>query len=217
MFRQNNAILRERIFSCLSHFRVNMVGDNVNYLDLLIHRGTHHLQLEVYRKPTQTGTTQHFPSDHPLNPKLAAYSFYIDRMLTLPITRQAQNQEWNIICTTARNNGFPLQLIAILRNRIIKKRAKDSQTMNSDNRTWVTFTYFSTLVYKVTNLFRNTRVNIAFKTTNTVLHQLRPRKTMDASKTSGIYRLLCNTCNRSYVGQSGRGIAVSYKEHIRYI
>jgi hypothetical protein len=89
--------------------------------------------------------------------------------------------------------------------------------MNSDNRTWVTFTYFSSLVYKVTNLFRNACVNIAFKTTNTVLHQLQPRKTIDASKTSGIYRLLCNTCNRSYVGQCGRTIAVCYKEHIRYI
>jgi hypothetical protein len=87
----------------------------------------------------------------------------------------------------------------------------------SDNRTWVTFTYFGSWVYKVTNLFRNTRVDIAFSTTNTVLHQLRPQKTIDASKTSGIYRLLCNTCNRLYVGQSGWTITVRYKEHIRFI
>jgi hypothetical protein len=111
----------------------------------VIQRGTNHLQLEVYRKPTQTDTTIHFSSDNPLNQKLAAYSFYTDRMLILPITRQAQNQEWSIICTIARNNDFPLQLIESLRNRIIKKLAKHNQTMNSDNRTWVTFTYFSPL------------------------------------------------------------------------
>jgi hypothetical protein len=30
MFRQNNAILRERLCSFLSHFIVNMVGDSLN-------------------------------------------------------------------------------------------------------------------------------------------------------------------------------------------
>ena len=31
------------------------------------------------------------------------------------------------------------------------------------------------------------------------------------------YSLKCNTCNKKYVGQSGRGIDTRYKEHIRYI
>jgi hypothetical protein len=31
MFRQNNAILRERLFSFLSHFSVNTVGDKSEY------------------------------------------------------------------------------------------------------------------------------------------------------------------------------------------
>jgi len=34
---------------------------------------------------------------------------------------------------------------------------------------------------------------------------------------SGIYRIQCNTCNRSYVGQSGRSISVRYRKHIRCI
>ena len=33
----------------------------------------------------------------------------------------------------------------------------------------------------------------------------------------GVYRLKCNTCNKVYVGQSGRTITKRYKEHIRYI
>jgi hypothetical protein len=36
-------------------------------------------------------------------------------------------------------------------------------------------------------------------------------------QTSGIYRLQCKTCNKSYVGQSGRSTAIRYREHIRYI
>jgi hypothetical protein len=118
----------------------------INHLDLSIYRGTHHLQLEIYRKPTQTDTTIHFSSNQPLNQNLAVYSSYIDRILTLPITHKAQTQEWNIICTTARNNGFPLQLINKLRNRIIRKHTTHNRTTNSDNRTWATFTYYSPLL-----------------------------------------------------------------------
>ena len=33
----------------------------------------------------------------------------------------------------------------------------------------------------------------------------------------GVYRLKCNTCNKVYVGQSGRAITKRFKEHIRYI
>ena len=34
---------------------------------------------------------------------------------------------------------------------------------------------------------------------------------------SGIYKLKCNTCNKVYVGQSGRAIGTRFKEHIRYV
>jgi hypothetical protein len=33
-------------------------------------------------------------------------------MLTIPITKQAKQQEWNIILTIARNNGFPSSIIS---------------------------------------------------------------------------------------------------------
>ena len=36
-------------------------------------------------------------------------------------------------------------------------------------------------------------------------------------KASGLYRLQCNTCSKSYVGQTGRSVATRYREHIRYI
>jgi hypothetical protein len=34
---------------------------------------------------------------------------------------------------------------------------------------------------------------------------------------SGIYKLKCSTCNKVYVGQSGRTISIRFKEHVRYI
>ena len=42
-------------------------------------------------------------------------------MLTLPITEQAKQQEWNTILITATNNEFPVHTIHNLRNKQITK------------------------------------------------------------------------------------------------
>jgi hypothetical protein len=39
-------------------------------------------------------------------------------------TEQARQQEWNSIHTVARNNGFPLQIIRNLKNKLIHKTQK---------------------------------------------------------------------------------------------
>ena len=84
-----------------------------------------------------------------------------------------------------------------------------------DNKKWITFTYFNPIARGVTNLFKDTKLKIAFKPFNTLKQQLTERK--DNRNPSGIYRLQCNTCKEVYVGQSGRDINIRYKEHIRYI
>jgi len=50
-------------------------------------------------------------------------------MLSTPTTEQARQQEWDSICTIAMNNGFPLQIIYNLKNKIIKTlKAKNTPT-----------------------------------------------------------------------------------------
>ena len=58
-------------------------------------------------------------------------------------------------------------------------------------------------------------VNIAFRATNTIRQQISDKQTIN--NPCGVYRLKCNTCNKVYVGQSGRAITQRYKERIRYI
>ena len=124
------------------------------------------------------------------------------------------------------------------------KRRTTNKTKKEDKK-WITFRYHSPLVRKVTNLLKKTninplnaelnpichllallgahhilhvsriRVNIAFRATNTVYQQLSQKS--DNTNPSGIYEIKCKTCNRAYIGQSGRPIAVRHKEHARYI
>jgi len=70
------------------------------------------------------------------------------------------------------------------------------------NTKWTTFLYYSPLIRKITNIFKDTRLNISFRTTNTVQQQL-SRRINNNTNTSGIYGLQCNTCHKVYIGQSG--------------
>jgi hypothetical protein len=62
-------------------------NSTINYLDLSIHKNTNSTGIRSYIKPTHTDATIQFSSNHPLEHKLAAFSFYINRMLTLQITK----------------------------------------------------------------------------------------------------------------------------------
>ena len=67
----------------------------------------------------------------------------------------------------------------------------------------------------ITNLFRQTNLNIAFRATNKRHQQLTEKQAH--KNPSGIYKLKCNTYNNAYIGQLGTSITVRHKEHLRYV
>jgi hypothetical protein len=69
------------------HLQFNLTSEennNINYLDLTIYRNRNSLKLGIFRKPTNADITVHFKSNHPLEQKLAAFNYHINRMLTHP-------------------------------------------------------------------------------------------------------------------------------------
>jgi len=117
----------------------------------------------------------------------------------------------------AHNNGSPAHLIHGMKKQLmaIKEGTTHTTVVQQHSRNWVTFTFHSPSVYKITNLFKRTNLKIAFRPTNTTYQQL-SNETNNPNPT-GIYQLKCNTCNRVYVGQSGRPITTRHREHLRYI
>ena len=69
----------------------------------------------------------------------------------------------------------------------------ETYTEQQNNTKWLTFKYCSSLVRKVTNLFKNTNLNVAFRTTNTINQQLTDK--LRNTNRSGIYQRKCNTYN----------------------
>jgi hypothetical protein len=105
--------------------------NNINFLNLTITRETNHLSINIYYKPTTTDTTIQFLSNHPPEHKLAAYRFYIRRMLTLPLNQKQRNNEWLHIQHVTQNNGIPLNLLLRLRRKIQHKTLHNTNFPNS--------------------------------------------------------------------------------------
>ena len=72
------------------------------------------------------------------------------------------------------------------RKEIIKNRDKQYKTNETQEKQkqkkWVTFTYHSPTIRRVTNLFKKTEIRIAFRATNTIYQQLTEKNIQQKSK-----------------------------------
>jgi len=132
-----------------------------------------------------------------------------EQMILQKINGIDKNIQFRML-SEVNNTINPINTIHNLKTELInrKKKQKQQETMTPRNK-WIPFTNFSPLVRRVTNLFKRTRLKIAFRATNTKQEQLTAKQTH--SDASGIYQLKCNTCNKVYVGQSDRTVGVRFK------
>lgn len=76
-------------------------------------------------------------------------------------------------------------------------------------------TYRGNVSEKISRLFNNTDLTLAFSVDNTLQHRLKHTiKTCDNKYSkSGVYKVICSTCGKYYIGQTGRSFQTRYREH----
>ena len=161
-------------------------------------------------------TTTNFLSNHPIEQKMAGFRFHITRIHSLPLDPDKKQKEWKTIQSIAKNNNFPRRLLHKLNHQI---QSKANHIHNKKkHKIWTTFTQHSPKI-RITNLFKNTNIGIAFKATATLKQLLTPATQTQTSQheKSGIYKITGKTCHKSYVGQTNRNLNLRYREHVRYI
>lgn len=72
---------------------------------------------------------------------------------------------------------------------------------------------------KIIDLFKQTKVGIAFRSTNNIYDFTKPKinNSVEEYMNCGIYELACATCKLTFVGQRSRSLKRRYQEHMRYI
>jgi hypothetical protein len=96
-----------------------------------------------------------------------------------------------------------------------RTKPNEKQDLDRPRQKWVKFTYTGRETRLVTKLFRSTQVKVAYTTNNNLEKLLRYNVTGATNKydKSGIYQLSCPTCDRKYIGQTGRPFHVRFREH----
>jgi hypothetical protein len=129
----------------------------------------------------------------------------------MPVTEKSKQKEWKTIIAIAKNNNIPIEILMNLKTRTTNRekqsqnQTQKQQEITKQKNKWATFTYHSPMIRRVTNLFKQTNIKVSFRATNTIQQQLGGRK-QKHNDPSGIYKIKSNTCNKVYVGQSGRAI-----------
>jgi hypothetical protein len=122
--------------------------------------------------------------------KLAAFRFMINRLNNLPLTPETRQQEESVIRHVATSNVYPVKLIQLKQNIAIKD---DHITQNNQQtQKWVTFKFHSPLIGKITNIFKNTNIRIAFQATDTLWQTLNVKKSTNIHSNGGVYSLKCS-------------------------
>jgi hypothetical protein len=195
-------------------YTIEKQTDNtLNYLDISIQNKGNGFTFGIYRKPTTTDMILHNSSCHPHEHKNAAIRHLINRMNTYPISQNNKIQEAHTINTILANNNYP----TLTHPHNKKKQKQTQQTTHQEKKKWTTFTYVGKETRAITKLFKNTHINIAYRTNNTIQRHLKEKQHTDIYNKSGIYQLNCKGCPRKYIGQTGRNFNTRYKEHIHAI
>jgi hypothetical protein len=193
-------------------------NNSIEYLDLLIIRQTDGMEIDIYRKPTTTDLTIHATSNHPMEHKLAACRYYLHRLNTLPLTADKKDRDLNTIKYIARRNGYSISIVENLNRKIkqsVQKRSTNKEDITQKKKRAVV-TYTGQHIRALMNIFTSTNIQITYKPDTKISKLLMSNKELpNKMLNSGIYELMCQTCNYAYVGQTSRELHTSYKEHIR--
>jgi len=136
-------------------------NNKINYLDLSIHKTPTNWKTSIYRKPTFTNTIIPYISNHPNQHKYAAIKFLYNRLNSYGLRNKEYKHDENIIHNILYNS-FPINL-----QIPAYRKPKQQLTTQTPSHTWATFTYIGN-----TNIFRRTKLKVAFRTNNTIQNLL---------------------------------------------
>jgi hypothetical protein len=103
----------------------------LNFLDLTITKGTSELTFEIFGKPTTTDTIIPNDSCHPLEQKLAAVSYFANRIHTYNLDHLQKQKENDTLKQSIHNNKYNTSLL----NRI-GRNTKQRQRHEQENQKW---------------------------------------------------------------------------------
>lgn len=212
----------------------------LNFLDLTIKIVNNNILIDWYQKDTCSGRVLSYFSGHPMCHKIGIIYNLTDRCLLLshPLF---YNKNIRLIIEILLNNGFPLDLIFSKINQRIKYLVSNNVLLNRDNNVLtqskkisemdddngkkiIVFPYINKITEMIVSSFKkktNNKANIlvGYRCMNKLNKIIRTHKdTNEHTQNSNVvYKICCNECDATYVGQTKRQLKTRIKEHMNNI
>ena len=203
-------------------FMIEIGGEKINFLDITLIKNDTKINIDWYHKPTFSGRYLNYLSLHPITQKRGTIMGMVDRAFLLSHPQYHQ-KNLSFIIETLLNNDYPLDFIfetvnVRLRSLCHKKTLKQntSDLDETPKKTiWYTIPYVPNISERLIKTVRHFDVRPAFFSLNKLDQFIRAQKDClpNNKKKNVVYKIRCNDCDASYVGQTRRLLKTRISEH----
>ena len=192
----------------------------IPFLDIKIHHTDEgDIRITIYRKPTHTDQYLLWTSEHPIAHKLSVVRTLYERasITTDPGDRAAEERHIRQALAACQYPPWAIQKGALQVKEKEKQRTKRKKqtTQTSENRGMVTLPYIRGVTERIQRTMRKHNIQTPIKP-HTKLRQLlvHPKDKIDQqNKCNVIYEIPCRSCNKTYIGETGRTFNTRKNEH----
>jgi len=182
------------------------------------------LYIDWYRKETCSDRYLHYYSGHPLCHKVGTIYGLIDRALLLshPIFHK---RHLEYVIKVLLENAYPLDLIFQKINhriKMIEKRnqyKKQEHNLEESQRKLLILPYIKNISETISWSIDKNKFLTGYRILNKLPCFIKRHKDVNKLEVNNnvVYKIFCNNCNASYVGQTKRQLKTRINEHVKNI
>lgn len=204
----------------------------IAFLDTLISHNNGTITTKVYRKPTHTDRYLHFDSHHDKKHKISTAATLLHRASHLPNTEEGKAHEIRHVTEALKSNGYPSKFISNVNKRLTKKKVVAPTTPEelvgqffalvdppTTRNGYAVLPYIKGLTEPLTRVLRKHDIKVFNKPLKTLQQEFPSPKDRPTTnkQTNVVYKINCEDCSWSYIGETGRCFETRKKEHIRNV
>ncbi|XP_018361292.1 PREDICTED: uncharacterized protein LOC108760021 [Trachymyrmex cornetzi] len=202
-------------------FTMEIGGSELNFLDITIIKNER-LEFDWYHKPTFSGRYLNFLSEHPLSQKKGVIMGMVDRAFLLSVPKY-HKKNLIFVIETLLNNDYPMDFIfnviserlkSLLHGKTLRQNTENELYTDDTRKMWFSFPYVTKVLDKFRDIIKDFNVNLAFFS-NKLNCFIKTHKdpVPNLAKRNVMYKINCNDCDASYVGQTKRTVKTRITEH----
>ena len=185
------------------------------FLDVLVHvEEDGSIKTTVFRKKTHTDQYLNFKSNHHLEHKRSVVRTLLHRADNLVTEKEDKKKEIRHIKAALHANNYEPWLMNIPSKKQPNRDPPEKTTAQKD-RIPIALPYIKGISEPLGRVFKKYNINVYHKPMNTLKQLLVHPKdpTPNSQKTGIVYRINCKSCNKFYIGETGRTLGKRLDEH----